>query len=69
MTYLLYQRSQYAVFDCPNKTNVMIIRGRGRGKMGTGICNFFNWEIGIGFLGTGMPEGGNGKILKWDWDI
>ena len=22
---------------------------------------FFNWENGIGFLGTGMPEGGNGK--------
>ena len=29
--------------------------------MGTGICLFFNWEIGIGFLGTGMLEGGNGK--------
>ena len=30
--------------------------------MGTGICLFFlNWKIGIGFLGTGMPEGGNGK--------
>ena len=29
--------------------------------MGTGTCPFFNWEIGIGFLGTGMPEGGNGK--------
>ena len=29
--------------------------------MGTGICPFFNWEIGIGFLGTGMPEGGNEK--------
>ena len=29
--------------------------------MGSGICLFFNWEIGIGFLGTGMPESGNGK--------
>ena len=29
--------------------------------MGTGICLFFSWEFGIGFLGTGMPEGGNGK--------
>ena len=28
--------------------------------MGTGICPFFNWEIGIDFLGTGMPGGGNG---------
>ena len=25
MTYLLYQHSQYAAFDCPNKTDVMII--------------------------------------------
>ena len=25
MTYILHQRSQYAAFDCPNKTNVMII--------------------------------------------
>ena len=29
--------------------------------MGTGICPFFNREIGIGFLGTGIPGGGNGK--------
>ena len=28
--------------------------------MGTGICLFLNWEIGIGILGTGMPQGGNG---------
>ena len=25
MTYILNQRSQYAAFDCPNKTDVMII--------------------------------------------
>ena len=25
MTYVLYERSQYAAFDCPSKTNVMII--------------------------------------------
>ena len=29
--------------------------------MAAGICLFFNWEIGIGFLGTEMPEGGTGK--------
>ena len=29
--------------------------------MGTEICLFPSQEIGIGFLGTGMPEGGNGK--------
>ena len=29
--------------------------------MGTGICFIFNWEIGIAFLATGMPKGGNGK--------
>ena len=29
--------------------------------MGTGICPFFNWEIGIGFLGNAINEGGNGK--------
>ena len=36
-------------------------RGRGRGKMRTGICLLCNWEIRIGFLGTGMPKGGNWK--------
>ena len=25
VTYLLYEHSQYAAFDCPNKTEVMII--------------------------------------------
>ena len=29
--------------------------------MGTEICPFLNWIIGISFHGTGMPEGGNGK--------
>ena len=32
--------------------------------MGTGICLIFEWENGIGFTGTGMPKGGNGKRNK-----
>ena len=45
MTYILYQRSQHAAFDCPNKTNVMIItRGKSITPGGyflylyTGVC-------------------------------
>ena len=39
--------------------------GRGRGKMGTGICLFFTGKLGLDFLGLGCLKVGMGnKILK-----
>ena len=45
----------------PEQLNRYYLERVRKGQNGNWDLPFFNWEIGIGFLGTGKPEGGNGK--------